>query len=277
MKISIIVPTYNGKKLLVENIIPLEKELQKTDVAEIVIVDNNSTDGTSELFRVRSDFFRYFCLSKNFGFTGAVNKGAEESTSDFILILNNDCKITSKTINQLVTFLSKNSGSIATQPVIQNPSGAIENIGYIVDLKKAKAETITNIEKASSHISSKNIWSEGKFYGLSAACLLIQKSTFIDIGKFDESFHSYLEDIDLFIRLNKKNFHFAPCVDASAIHAHMSTSSKMGAYKEWHDFINWIKIIFKNYPTSFVFWNSPTLFIERLRNLNGYFKKVIST
>jgi GT2 family glycosyltransferase len=92
---------------------------------------------------------------------------------------------------------------------------------------------------------------------------------------FDESFHSYLEDVDLFIRLNKNGYHYSPLLSASCVHFHMSTSKKMGFYKEYHDFANWIRIIFKNYSISFIIKHFPWLLVERLKNLSGILKKMV--
>ena len=272
MKISIIVPTYNGRELLQKYILPLEKEFQSSPVNEVLIVDNNSNDDTSDLFNSSSAFFKYLKLQKNEGFTGAVNKGAEEATGDYLLILNNDCEITNLSLNSLIEFLNHNEKCVATQPIVMRSNLSIENIGYIVDLKKGKAKVVTKEEDIPEPVGSFKVWSKGYIYGLSAACLLINKSVFMEIGKLDESFHSYLEDVDLFLRLSKDGYHFSPCIDATVVHAHMSTSSKMRKYKEWHDFTNWIRIISKNYPIWFTLLHFPTLFMERLRNLSGYIK-----
>jgi GT2 family glycosyltransferase len=163
---------------------------------------------------------------------------------------------------------------VATQPVILKPDKTIEQIGYIVDLKVARATVVTQKDFEFERFKNqKDIFITGKMFGLSGTCLLIRKNEFISIRMLDESFHSYLEDIDLSMRLALSGYSYAPCLESSVIHEHMATSRKMGSYKEWHDLTNWIKIIIKNYPKWFIFVNLPSLCIERMRNISGFLKK----
>lgn len=52
-------------------------------------------------------------------------------------------------------------------------------------------------------------------YGLSGTCLLIRKDIFEKVGMWDESFHSYLEDVDLALRMRKFGYKFVPCLTAA--------------------------------------------------------------
>lgn len=268
MELSVIIPTYNGLNLLKKNLPLLLNELDLVESSEVIIIDNNSSDDTERYIRESAEI-QYQKLKDNRGFSGAVNAGVNLAKGKYVLILNNDCVLKEKSIIALLDFLKNDNELIATQPVIYTHQNTIENIGYVVDLRIGKATEIRDIAcDFSSH--NKNIFATNSIYGLSAACLLIRSDIFRKIGMLDESFHSYLEDIDLFIRLVKQGYTFAPCLDATAVHAHMSTSRTMRGYKEWHDFSNWIRIIKKNYPVSYVFRNLLPLCIERLRNLKGY-------
>lgn len=275
MELSVIIPTYNGLKLLENNLPSLFNELRSVKNSEVIVIDNNSADGTAEFIDKNYPSIRYFKLNSNFGFSGAVNAGSQNAQGKYLLILNNDCIFENNSLSKLFKFLKENTNYIATQPVLYKPNKAIENIGYIVDLRKAKAREVRDTSHNFGR-STKDIFSIHYVYGLSAACLLIRKDVFSEIGAFDQSFHSYLEDVDLFLRLVKKGYHFRPCLQASVIHAHMSTSSKMKGYKEWHDLTNWIRIVIKNYPKGYLVRHFPSLFVERLRNFSGYIKHLIS-
>lgn len=279
MNSSIIIPTFQGKHLLPRL---LGRLLNSKDSRFVVtIVDNGSTDGTADFVKKEYPQIHLIELDRNYGFTKAVNIGVKAADSEYVLILNNDCLIKPEDIKKLEEFVVTHD-LVATQPVVWKDKN-IENSGYMVDLKKGKAEMVTELDSMDPSVTSfpqddsgGQMWEKGKMYGLSATCLLIKRDIFLELGGFEESFHSYLEDVDLFIRLEMKGYRFAPCLLVSVVHEHMATSSRMGAYKEQHDLTNWIRIILKNYPRSFILHHFPTLFVERLRNVSGLVKKLVT-
>ena len=268
MQVSVIIPTYNGNYLLSKSLTPLIKSL-KNIKSEIVVVDNGSTDETKHFIKTRYPFIKYLHLNKNYGFTRAINEGAKIAKGSYALILNNDCFLEGNTVEELVKT-AKEHDYVATQPIVYTMDrDNIENIGYLVDTWFGKARVVTDRNyKLKTH-------SDRYIYGLSATCLLIQRDIFKKMGMLDETFHSYLEDVDLFIRLNKANYKYGPTLSASCTHEHMGTSAKMGTYKERRDFVNWIRIIIKNFKPVFILKHLPTLFTERLRNFNGIVKKML--
>ena len=284
MDISIIIPSFNGKQLLEQSLPLLSHVLASKISCEVIVVDNGSKDPTlpKGFDGASNSTNQYIKLDKNYGFTRAVNEGVRRAKGAYILILNDDCFVEKDTIQKLYSYLKKSKKLIATQPIIQTPKGAVENIGYVVDLTKGKAKIVTNKgslpagRQASTHAQNDNMWKAGNVYGLSATCLMIRKDVFESIGMLDESFHSYLEDVDLFIRLATKGYKYAPCLEVSARHLHMGTSKNMGVYKQQHDLLNWINIIMKNYPRSFILRHGFSLAVERLRNLSGLIKAYLS-
>jgi len=281
MEISIVIPTYNGAKLLQETLPYTIASLQRFTSHEIIIVDNNSQDNTKDILRSKYPYIRLLNLDKNYGFTKAVNEGVKLAKSEYVCILNNDCFVEKETFKNMYDFFNLHKDYVATQPIIykdevhsQNDN-KIENIGYFVNLKKGKARVVVheNLIADKFLVNAEDIFKNKSIYGLSATCLLIRKDIFLKIGMFDEAFHSYLEDVDLFIRLAKNGYRYAPCLNAYAKHKHMATSSRLGAYKERHDLTNWIRIIIKNFPLWFIVLHFPSLFVERLRNLSGFIKK----
>ncbi len=280
--ISVVIPTFNGCHLLQESLPFIYGALNGTK-SEIIVVDNGSSD--SSLLWLKTQKVKIIALAKNYGFTKACNEGAKIAQNALILFLNNDCLIPPNLVADLAKFLETQK-LVATQPVVyqlkrneknrkllnkeelKNLSlgASIENIGYFVDLKFAKVITIKDRNSCFAQ------WNNRYLYGLSGTCLLIEKKTFLSIGGFDESFHSYLEDVDLFIRLEKAKVIFKPCLDCWCLHYHLSTSSKMGSYKYRQDLKNWIKIISKNYSWQQKLIFLPFLLIERFKNLSGLLK-----
>lgn len=276
MLLSVVIPSWNGKTLLEECLPSILKSITVAPSAEVIVVDNGSTDGTGEWIETAFPSVRFIGLKRNTGFTGAVNAGAQQATGELLLILNNDCRIDAQSLKTLIATLAKNAEIVATQPVVMTESGRVEHVGFVVQVDRAKATVITSPDAKYIEVRYQQWNNQTRlFYGLSGTCLLIRTSVFKDVGMFDEGFHSYLEDVDLAIRLAKKGYRYSPTRGSKCVHKHRGTSAHMGNYKERRDFSNWIKIILKHYSPGLFgrYWWSLT--IERLRNLNGVLKKLV--
>jgi GT2 family glycosyltransferase len=91
---------------------------------------------------------------------------------------------------------------------------------------------------------------------------------FEKLGKFDEKFFAYLEDVDFFLRFKKAGFKFG-IADVEVLHKHMTTTRTMGNFKAHQDMINWWRLYFKH-PEKFRL--DLSFIVERLRNVSGYLK-----
>ena len=87
MKISVIIPNYNGKKLLEEN---LAKVIEKSPNAEIIVVDDCSTDESVSFLKGKFPGIKVIVKEKNEGFASTVNVGVREARGDLVYLLNSD-------------------------------------------------------------------------------------------------------------------------------------------------------------------------------------------
>lgn len=91
MLVSIIIPVFNQLSFTKRCVSDLSH--LKCD-NEVIIIDNNSTDGTEDFFKeLNNDNVKYFKLNKNIGFGAANNFGVTRSTGDNLLFLNNDIAV----------------------------------------------------------------------------------------------------------------------------------------------------------------------------------------
>ena len=86
MKISAIVPVWNGRHLLPRLLASLDAQTRPT--AELLVVDNGSTDGAPEV--ARESGARVIAMGRNAGFAAAVNRGILEAADPLLAILNSD-------------------------------------------------------------------------------------------------------------------------------------------------------------------------------------------
>ncbi|MCU7551301.1 glycosyltransferase [Chitinophagaceae bacterium LB-8] len=195
MKVSVIIPTYNGKHRIGNLLSTLAN--QTFQVSEVIVVIDGSTDGTKEYLE-QGDFGFTFSIfvQNNKGRAVVRNKGAELATGDLLIFFDDDMRLEPNCIEQHICHHQKHPNSILT--------GA-----QIDDYKKASSDFL----KYKCWLSRK--WSDplNAYKGqplplnnlhLTAANFSIAKELFVKLGGFDSRLRD-AEDFDLAIRAYKAN------------------------------------------------------------------------
>ncbi len=109
MKLSIIVCVYNEIETI-ENILKKidEVDLPKNIIKEIIIIDNNSTDGTKEFLKKKINKYKIFFQEKNMGKGNSIIKGISEATGDLIIFQDADLEYEPSNYNKLINHLIDN-------------------------------------------------------------------------------------------------------------------------------------------------------------------------
>ena len=189
---------------------------------KIILVDNESDTSKVSIFKSRKNI-KTILNSKNEGFSKANNQGIEyalKNNFDYILLLNNDTVIKSNLIDVLVRTAQAKKIS-AIQPLILNHNGKkIWNGGGKINYFFG---TFFSSNKASN--SYKIIdWFTG-------CCCLFETKLFVEIGKLDERFFAYYEDVDLSLRIKKNGYKIGFTSQTELIHLE-SASSKLETTNE---------------------------------------------
>ncbi|MDP2649867.1 MAG: glycosyltransferase family 2 protein [bacterium] len=87
MTISVVIPNYNGEKILEKN---LPKVLDAVGDAEVIVVDDASADGSLEVLSSYKSKIKIIKNEKNLGFSSTVNKGVKEARGEIVILLNTD-------------------------------------------------------------------------------------------------------------------------------------------------------------------------------------------
>ena len=188
---------------------------------EIILVDNESDD--SKLSTLKRKNITTISNSKNEGFSKANNQGIDyaiKNNFDYVLMLNNDTIVKSNLIDVLVRTAQAKKIS-AIQPLILNHNGQkIWNGGGKINYFFG---TFFSSNKASN--SYKIIdWFTG-------CCCLFETKLFVEIGKLDERFFAYYEDVDLSLRIKKNGYKIGFTSQTELIHLE-SASSKLETTNE---------------------------------------------
>ena len=111
LDVSILVVSYNTKELTAAALDSVMRETQ-TVSNEVIVVDNASTDGSTEALRDHPAVTRFITLDENIGFGRANNLAAENAQGRYILLLNPDTIVLNGAIDRLVQFADQNKKAL---------------------------------------------------------------------------------------------------------------------------------------------------------------------
>lgn len=203
MNISAIVPVWNGRDLLAGLLATLEA--QSRPAAELLVVDNGSTDGAPDLARARGA--RVIAMGRNAGFAAAVNRGILEASHPLVAILNTDVCLAPD-------YLEKLAGAdapFATGKIL-SPSGLLDGT---YDLTCRGATTWrggAGCPDAPPFDQPRDIASPPW------TAVLYRAQVFRHVGLLEESFESYLEDVDFGLRCTAQRITGRYVPEARAVH-----------------------------------------------------------
>ncbi|MBU3179280.1 glycosyltransferase [Clostridium estertheticum] len=217
-KTSIIILTYNN--LVYNNkCVDSIRKYTKENTYEIIVVDNNSTDGTREWLREQNDI-KSILNDENLGFPKGCNIGiAAAGKENDILLLNNDTLVTPRWMDNLKACLYSDEKIGATASITNNCSNYQSVSVPYIDVK----DMIPFAEE--NNISNPNKWEEK--VRLVAFCMLIRRDVLNKIGLMDERFSpGNFEDDDFCMRIIEAGYKMMLCNDSFIHHFGSSSFSK---------------------------------------------------
>lgn len=198
-------------------------------------------------------------LSENRGFSHTVNTGFLRARGKHLITVNDDTILPDGWISQMVKAVKSTTGSVS--PRVVSPDGQVESLGLHV-LPKGKVIPIT-IHKSALAVNTAN-----------AAAVLYTRPALERVGLFDENFGSYLEDVDLGLRMFRNDFTHETASTVSIVHKKHQTSKLAPRKKLWQDVKNWWYVILKNTSIKTWVYYGPSIFLERARNLWGFLRLI---
>ena len=245
MQLSVIIVNYNVKYFLEQCLHSVQKACIGID-SEIIVADNNSTDGSREYLQDNFPAVKFIWNSDNIGFAKANNLALEKATGSFILFLNPDTILAEDSIEKCIQFFDqhKSAGAIGIRMI--DGSG-----NFLKESKRAFPSPLTSLFKLSGLTM---LFPKSKIFAryhlghlpenenhevdvLAGAFMMMPKRVLDETGNFDERFFMYGEDVDLSYRVQEagyKNYYFA---ESTIIHF-KGESTKRGS-------LNYVRLFYK--------------------------------
>jgi N-acetylglucosaminyl-diphospho-decaprenol L-rhamnosyltransferase len=201
--------------------------LRSESVAELVVVDNGSADGSLEEIRRAFPDVAVVVPGRNLGYGAAANRGVAATTAGSVLVCNPDLEVRPGALAVLAAALAACPGCALVGPLIRTPGGErYPSARQFPSLADAAGHALLGIfapdnrftrSYQQAHLGRVAAGLE-RVDWVSGACFLTRRSAFEQVGGFDESYFMYAEDVDLCWRLGRAGWQVAYAPAAEVTH-----------------------------------------------------------
>ena len=236
MRLSVIIVNYNVKYFLEVCLHSLLKAANGID-AEVIVVDNNSSDDSCAMVRERFPSVKIIENKDNKGFSKANNQGVAIATGEYVLFLNPDTVMPEDFLAKTLAYMDAHPEAGALGPRLIDGKGQ-----FAPDSKKSYPSLSVAIFKTTgiNKLFSKSSYFN-KYYAvhvgehetaavdvLSGCCMMVRRSAMDKAGgAFDEDYFMYCEDVDLSYRIEKAGYKNIYYPEVDLIHYKGESTRKM--------------------------------------------------
>jgi len=240
MKLSIIIVSWNVKGELIDCLRSIEENGPDVQF-EIIVVDNASSDGTTEA--VKKNFLNVTVIgnSENKGFAAANNQAIKIARGEYLLLLNPDTIVHKNAIDLMIKALDTEPQAGACGPKILDAEGEYcPSIGHLPTFRSTAYHWTFLRYFGIFRNHYKKLKETGNSYDkktgveqLSGSVLLVRKSVMEKIDSFDENFFMYYEDVDLCLRIRNAGWKILFVPEAVITHLGGKSSEQISAKKKY--------------------------------------------
>jgi GT2 family glycosyltransferase len=193
---------------------------------EIIVVDNASADGSSDMVRDAFPNCILIASKTNLGYAKANNLGIEKAQGEFILTLNPDTELIDDSLDRCIAFMDDNIRAGAVAARLLNPDGSVQkSVRNFPTLSNILFEIIGLARLFPKSRLFGNYRCEWLDYAKTqqveqpmGTFLLFRKAALDQIGRFDEAFPIFFNEVDLLRRMKDSGFEIWLCADTAIEH-----------------------------------------------------------
>jgi len=193
----------------------------------LLVVDNDSRDGIGERLAREVPGARVVTEAQNRGYGAACNRGARETSGDYLLFLNSDAFVRTGAIAALAAALDRDPRAAAAGPRLLDPDGTLQKsiqrlpTPWRIFCESSGLAALTGGRGIfRGHTKTREDYSRARrVAAVKGAALAVRRRAFEEIGGFDESFFLYAEETDLLARMSARGHRILFEPRAEVVHA----------------------------------------------------------
>ena len=253
IKTAVVILNWNGKHWL-EKFLP--NVIRNSLNTEVIVADNNSTDGSVSYLKENYPNIRIIHNDGNYGYAKGYNLALRQIDAEYFVLLNSDIQVTKDWTCPIIELMEKDQSIAACQPKILDynnknkfeyagaSGGFIDKFGY--PFCRGRIFDDLEEDKEQYNDGTEVFWATG-------ACLFVRASHFFEAGELDEDFFAHQEEIDLCWRLQNKGYKIMVEPKSEVYHVGGGTLNVGSPFKTHLNFRNNLYMLFKNLPLSSLF------------------------
>jgi len=245
---AVVLLNWNGRRWLEKFLPPL---VRHTPGAAVYVIDNGSDDDSVAFLSAHYPQVKVIALDRNYGFAGGYNKGLQQVSEPYAVLLNTDVEVTENWLPPLLARLATEDRIVAVQPKIRDyrrrhcfeyagaAGGWIDFFGY----PYCNGRVGNRLEKDAGQYDRPQ-----EVHWTSGACMLVRREVFLESGGFDERFFAHQEEIDWAWRIRRQGWKLMFEPGARVYHVGGGNLAYGHPRKTFLNFRNNLLMLFKNLP-----------------------------
>lgn len=289
IQVSVIIINYNTNQLLSDCLNSI-KDKTKDIEYEVIVVDNDSKDGSQEMLREKYPWIRLIESKENLGFGKANNLGMKNAKGKYFFLLNSDTILVNNAIKEFYDFSEQNPGFGALGSILLDKNlNPCHSYGiFQSELKSLKNVLAKYLRFLKDHVQQPSQISEPiEVDYITGADLWVSRIVFENIGGFDPDYFMYFEEADWQLRMKKAGLDRLVIPGPQIIHLEGgsdSTKSRIWSSKRLENYYKSQKIYQKKhfnkwlYPLFRIVYrilNTPSLIMLTIVKNGGGYGKII--
>jgi len=205
---SIIIPVHNQSALTKRCL----EALSQLD-AEIIVVDDASTDDTPQLLADASAVSKTITHSQNQGFATSCNHGAAVASGEFLVFLNNDTIPSRGWLEAMVGYADLHPEAAVVGSKLLYPDNTVQHAGVVICQDRYPRHIYAGFPSSHPAVNKSR-----PFQIVTAACMLVRRRGFGQAGGFYPAFRNGFEDVDFCLRLGQLGHEVHYCAESVVQH-----------------------------------------------------------
>jgi N-acetylglucosaminyl-diphospho-decaprenol L-rhamnosyltransferase len=235
-------------------------------VADVVVVDNASSDGSADAVRTRFPEVRLFAMAENIGFAAANNLAIANSTGEAVLVLNPDIYLSREALEGMLEFLRSRPDAGGVGAVLTGHDGEVQASFFRrVPNRMQVLLFYTTLELLTKKIPFlRRRYLEPDLRGrapvpvdqLPGACCLLRRTVIDEVGLLDPDYFIWFEDVDWCYRMRRAGHTLYALPSLKALHAGGASFENWSVDRRlWQFFRSYFRFLCKFELDALLIWS----------------------